>query len=844
MVQKPTYEELEQRIKKLGKESAERKRMEGALRESEELFRNIYQESPIGIEIYDPEGRLLHVNKACLDIFGILDPKEIKGFRLFEDPNLPDYEKERLRRGETVRYEAVFDFELVKKRKLYKTSKSGVSYLEVIFTPFGLKEDKFAAGYLVQVVDNTERELTKKALQKTHDDLGKRVKERTSDLERTNERLLKEIEERKRMEEALRESEEKYRLLIKNIPSVTWVTSEYGETSFISPNVEKIYGFSPEEIYESGSSLWFGRIHPDDAGMVKESFEMMFAKNQKFDVEYRIQRDDGEWIWLHDMAIMAFEKDNIRYANGVFSDITNRKCAEEALREAFDIISRSPAVAFLWKNAEGWPVEFVSDNAEKTFGYTAEDFVSGSVNYAQVVHPDDLDRVLREVASYSEEKARQSFSHEPYRIVAKNGEVRWLDDMTYIRRDKEGRITHYQGIVLDISERIIAKDERERLQSQLLQAQKMESIGTLAGGIAHDFNNILSPIMTHTEMALMDLPEDSPVRFSLREVFKASERARDLVKQILAFSRQTEREPVPLKMGLIIKEALKLLRSSIPTTIEIQQQIMTDSDAILADPTQMHQVIMNLCANAFHAMREKGGVLEVSLADEYVDPESAYQFDNLRLGSYLKLSIRDSGQGMDPDVIEKIFEPYFTTKDKGVGTGLGMAVVLGIVQNHGGSIQVNSEIGKGTVFNVYLPKLETATIEQIPISESTPKGVERVLLIDDEAAIINAGKQMLERLGYEVITRTSSIDALELFRSQPDRFDIVITDMTMPNMTGVELSKEVMNIRPDIPVILCTGFSEQINGEKASGMGIRAFIMKPIVMSQMANTIRKVLDEK
>jgi len=475
---------------------------------------------------------------------------------------------------------------------------------------------------------------------------------------------------------------------------------------------------------------------------------------------------------------------------------------------------------------------------------SAEDFVSGSVNYAQVVHPDDLDRVSREVASYSEEKGRQSFSHEPYRIVAKNGEVRWLDDMTYIRRDKEGRITHYQGIVLDISERVRAKDERERLQSQLLQAQKMESIGTLAGGIAHDFNNILSPIMTHTEMALMDLPEDSPVRFSLREVFKASERARDLVKQILAFSRQTEREPVPLKLGLIIKEALKLLRSSIPTTIEIQQKIMTDSDAISADPTQMHQVIMNLCTNAFHAMREIGGVLEVSLADEYVDPESANQFDNLRPGSYLKLSVRDTGQGTDPDVIEKIFEPYFTTKDKGVGTGLGMAVVFGIVQNHGGSIQVNSEIGKGTVFNVYLPKLETATIEQIPIRESTPKGDERVLLIDDEAAIINAGKQMLERLGYEVITRTSSIDALELFRSQPDRFDVVITDMTMPNMTGVELSKEVMNIRPDIPVILCTGFSEQINEEKANGMGVRAFVMKPIVMSEMANTIRKVLDEK
>jgi len=368
MVQKPTYEELEQRIKGLEKESAERKRMEEAVRESEELFRNIYQESPIGIEIYDPEGRLLHVNKACLDIFGVLDPKEIKGFRLFEDPNLPDYEKERLHRGETVRYEASFDFELVKKHKLYKTSKSGVSYLGIIFTPFGLKEDKFADGYLVQVVDNTERELNKKALQKAHDDLGKRVKERTSDLERTNERLMKEMEERKMVEEALRESEERYRSLFEKMPIVCFTYDREGRVLSWNLAAEVVYGYTKEEAI--GASAYDLIVTPETKEATDQVIQGVFAGEFIAGSEWQDRNKKGEIGWRMGNTFPLLRADgSVECGVNLNIDITDRKRAEEAMREAFDIINRSPAVAFLWKNAEDWPVEFVSDNAEKTFIY-------------------------------------------------------------------------------------------------------------------------------------------------------------------------------------------------------------------------------------------------------------------------------------------------------------------------------------------------------------------------------------------------------------------------------------------------------------------------------------------
>lgn len=403
--------------------------------------------------------------------------------------------------------------------------------------------------------------------------------------------------------------------------------------------------------------------------------------------------------------------------------------------------------------------------------------------------------------------------------------------------------TVFTAIIRDITVRRQAEQEKEELEEQLRQSQKMESIGKLAGGIAHDFNNILSPIMIHSEMAMMDLSPDNPINNNLKEIYKAGERARDMVTQILTFSRQKPQGRTPIKIGSILNEVTKLLRASIPTTIEIRHNLETEDDTVFADPTQLHQVIVNLCTNASHAMREKGGVLDIELDDLDLDSEAVSQFIGLDPGSYVRLTVSDTGQGIDPEVINRIFEPYFTTKDPGEGTGMGLSVVHGIVKSHDGDISVESELGKGTTFRILFPTIES---EVSPVAEreaNLPRGNDRILLVDDEKAAVDAIQPMLENLGYKVTARTSSVECLEAFRNNPGGFDIVITDMTMPNMTGKDLAKELMAIRPDIPIILCTGFSELIDKTKAKEMGISAFVMKPIVMSQMANTIRKVLDD-
>jgi len=385
--------------------------------------------------------------------------------------------------------------------------------------------------------------------------------------------------------------------------------------------------------------------------------------------------------------------------------------------------------------------------------------------------------------------------------------------------------------------------ERKQLQTQLQQALKMEAIGTLAGGIAHDFNNVLYSIIGYTELTMDDVPEGSLARKNLKEVFKGAMRAKDMVQQILAFSRKDDTQKKPIKVQSVVKEALKLLRTSIPSTIEIRQSIDADCGPVLADPTQIHQVIMNFATNAYQAMLEKGGVLELTLMEEEIGSDDS-DFD-LDPGTYLKLTVSDTGYGMDNVVMGKIFDPYFTTRGPGEGTGMGLAVVHGIVKSHGGNITVYSELGEGTAFSVYLPLIETRPVEPKVISaELAPTGTERILFVDDEEYIVLMTQQILERLGYQVTSRTSSVEALAAFKAKPNEYDLVITDMTMPNMTGVELVPRLKEIRSDIPIIICTGFSEMIDEDKAKAVGIREYVMKPIVIEEIAKTIRKVLDER
>jgi PAS domain S-box-containing protein len=396
------------------------------------------------------------------------------------------------------------------------------------------------------------------------------------------------------------------------------------------------------------------------------------------------------------------------------------------------------------------------------------------------------------------------------------------------------------GIAIDITERKRAEQEKERLEAQLVRAQKLEAIGTLAGGIAHDFNNMLVPIIGYTEMALSNIPQFDPMRHGLEQVLNAAIRARDLVKQILAFGRfGEEQQQVAVEISSIVKEALNLLRASLPSSIEIRQNIQ--AGVALADPTQIHQVLMNLCTNAAHAMDDKG-ILEVTLSrvDLSKSDLTDWSIVDLKPGPYLKLCVSDTGSGMDAHTIERIFEPYFTTKGVGKGSGLGLAVVHGIVRRHEGAITVQSEPGKGSIFSIYIPAMEADSGVVIETRQELQMGTERILLIDDEQIVVESETAILEQLGYTVTPETNSLRALEIFCFRPNEFDLIITDYTMPKLNGTDLSAAIRRIQPDIPIILCTGFSEKITAALAVDLDVE-LVMKPFSMKQIAELIRKVL---
>ncbi len=429
--------------------------------------------------------------------------------------------------------------------------------------------------------------------------------------------------------------------------------------------------------------------------------------------------------------------------------------------------------------------------------------------------------------------------------ITPRGEKKYLRVTISPRVDKNKKYTGAIGAVLDITGQVIANEKRSIIEAQLRQSQKMETIGTLAGGIAHDFNNILVPIIGYTEMSLELLSDNHIIKSNLEKILKASKRAKDLIQQILAFSRQNKHGFENIEIHLLIKEALKLLRSSLPSTIEIRENINKNCGSILADPTQIHQVLVNLCTNAYHAMRGKGGILEITLEPVKMDEKTSIQTKGLQNGkNYILLSVKDTGEGMEEKIRERIFEPFFTTKRVGEGTGLGLSAVHGIVISHGGIITVESQVGKGSTFNVYFPKTDIENKKSVEqIYTPLPKGHEHILFIDDEKDIVHLYRQILENLGYKVTTKTNSLDTVKDFKKNPDSYDLVITDQTMPNMTGAELAKEILAIRPDIPIILCTGYSETISHEKALELGIKDMILKPLTMTTIASSIRKFLDK-
>jgi PAS domain S-box-containing protein len=419
-----------------------------------------------------------------------------------------------------------------------------------------------------------------------------------------------------------------------------------------------------------------------------------------------------------------------------------------------------------------------------------------------------------------------------------------LETLTSVRTIQFGEQDCVITVAADITELKRAQEEKKKLETQLQHAQKMEAIGTLAGGIAHDFNNLLGIITGNVELALDTVPESNPAKFNLGEIQIASWRARDVVSQLLSFARKTAYERKPVKIIPIIKESIQLLRATIPTTIEICQNIKNANDTVLADQTQIQQVLINLITNASHALEKTGGIIEIGIKDFILKANSLSSTFTLIPGKYLEITISDTGQGIAPEVIDRIFDPYFTTKGIGKGSGMGLAVVHGIIQSHNGAISVKSKIGKGTTFTILLPVIEREAMECAEPIEVFPTGNERILFVDDEQAMTYVGRYRLEGLGYHVETTTSPVEALEMFHKNNDKYDLVITDMTMPHMTGEHLVKEILKIRPDMPTILCTGFSENMDEKKAKAIGACQYIEKPFNRSVLAGAVRKALDEK
>jgi PAS domain S-box-containing protein len=501
--------------------------------------------------------------------------------------------------------------------------------------------------------------------------------------------------------------------------------------------------------------------------------------------------------------------------------------------KAIEKMTGVPAAEMIGKGDYAYTIPFYGEARPQLMDLILMDQGDVAARYPNVVREDD------------------SLTVEVFCNALYNNKGAWVFAKASPLHDHSGNIIGAIESICDITERKRAEEEKAKLEGQIQRAQKMESIGSLAGGIAHDLNNILFPISGLSEMLLDDMPPDTPEYKSIEQIHKSAKRGSDLVKQILSFSRQSNPQKLPIRIQPILKEALKLAQATIPRNIEVKSHINTDCGMVSADPTQIHQIAMNLITNAFHAVEQTGGMIDIALKETAICPFG--EKDELSLnaipgdilaGGYACITVSDTGTGIDQTLIDKIFDPYFTTKELGKGTGLGLSVVHGIVKEHGGDIRVYSEVGKGTAFHVYLPLLEdNGDIKTAAVIKQYPTGHERILLVDDEEPILRMEQMMLERLGYQVTTRMSSPDALAAFKANPGNFDLVISDRGMPNMTGDQLAGELISIRPEIPVIICSGFCDENNEKRSMDLGIKGFLKKPVTTGDLAEMVRKVLDE-
>ena len=636
------------------------------------------------------------------------------------------------------------------------------------------------------------------------------------------------ITERKSTEEALRNSERRFRALIEHSLDSIAVIDAGNHILYLSPAVETVEGYAPEELIgRSGIE----NTHTDDLPYVQQVVaELMANPGKPIPVLWRRRHKDGRWIWLEGFATNLLDDPAVRGIVTNYHDVTERKQAEQALAAERallrTLVDALPDVVFTKDNAG----RFTMGNAAaiKHIGLVRqEDFAGKTVfdlyprELAEMYHADDLRTLHGESILNREEPSLDA-----------EGNSRWYLTIKVPLRNPAGEIIGLVGMSRDIT-------DRKNAEALSRRTQKMEALGTLSGGIAHDFNNMLLAINGNARLAMADLPAEHPAQESLREIAKAGARAADLVRRILAFSRPQESRRETMQLQPVIDEALKLLRSTLPAMIEIRSTFAANVPAVSADASQIHQIIMNLATNAAHAIGDQIGLIEIGLEAADVSAQLLHASIDLREGCYARLAVSDDGCGMDQTTLERIFDPFFTTKPAGQGTGLGLSVVHGIMRAYGGAVTVYSQPGKGTTFHLYFPAAQPeARVEEGEQSEVLRVRAERVLYVDDEAALVHLARRALERLGYQVTGHHDPAQALQDFKARPDSFDVVVTDLSMPGMSGFELARAVLATRPDIPLLMTSGYVRAQDEETARKIGVRAVILKP----STADDLGKVLD--
>jgi PAS domain S-box-containing protein len=762
----------------------ERKRAEEVLRESEKQYRDLMENAPFPAVISSPEdNRVLYVNQRAAELLKV-SPADVIGRPIedyYDDPEERGLVLRQLERNGSVR-----DCQVCLKNADGKK-------IWVLLSANGTYYNNQKAVF-VSINDITKRKL---AL------------------------------------DSLRESEVRYRTLFDNANDATFLLRN---DVFVDCNPKALTTFRCTKKDFIGKFVY--KLSPPRQPNGSDSKEASLAK-----IKAALSGEPQCFEWTHrrldetlfeaEVGLNRIVIDGETLIQAIVRDVTERKRAEKALQESeekYRSVVESSFVGFFIIQDNLY--RFVNRGYCEITGYAYDELVD-KLSPLDLTYPDD--RKMTELNIRKRLSGEARYVEYDARIVRKNGQMGHVKifgtSLIYNGRRAAA------GTIIDLT--------REKdLEQQLHRTQKLEAIGTLAGGIAHDFNNILAGIMGFTEMVQDDMVPDSREYNRLGLVLKGAHRGRDLVRQILTFSRQTDHEQEPVALSRIVEEGLKLLRPLLPATTEIRSKGLTGGDIILADSAQIQQVLMNLCTNGAHAMGKKGGVLEISVTRDHFKKDDRMPFPGMKPGNYVTLTVSDTGSGMKPEVLERIFDPFFTTKPHGEGTGLGLSVVHGIVKSHSGFIKVESEPGKGSVFHIYLPKLETqegpAARERL-VAEG---GKECILFVDDEDILVELNNERLTQLGYEVVATTSSLEALEIFKKEPRRFHLVITDYTMPDMTGVDLARRLLKIRNDIPIVLCTGYNDNISPDKANKAGIKGFLLKPQSKTELDLTIRRVLDAK